>query len=208
MRDDQGLRHLERGKCLLEEGRIGEAIVELKKALEYHPNYPDIHHHLGVALSMTGAYNEAVNELREAVELNPNYVEARLNLALLLTEMGRMEEAAEEYEIVNRLEGVKDKYSFGVRARLANAHKKLGDTYFAIGDIDEAIEEYTKALKIAPAFIDIRMKLGKALLEKEDFGGAIEQLERVAKENPRYAEALVQLGLAYYKAGDVAKAEK
>ena len=56
---------------LMQKENISLQLVELKKALEEHPDYPDINNLMGVALSLSGRYKEAENYFKKALKLNP-----------------------------------------------------------------------------------------------------------------------------------------
>ena len=51
--------------------------------------FADVHHLLGVALSLLGQRERAVQEFARALELNPRYLEALIHQGLVLSELGR-----------------------------------------------------------------------------------------------------------------------
>src|SRR5262245_34914992 len=55
--------------------------------------FADVHHLLGVALSLLGQRERAVQEFARALELNPRYLEALIHQGLVLSELGRESEA-------------------------------------------------------------------------------------------------------------------
>ena len=59
--------------------------------------FADVHHLLGVALSLLGQRERAVQEFARALELNPRYLEALIHQGLVLTELGREAEAEESF---------------------------------------------------------------------------------------------------------------
>lgn len=203
--------YLKEGKRNIEEGEYQNAQFNLKKALEEHPNYPDINNLLGVALSLSGRYKEAVKFFKKAVELNPQYIEAHINYALTLNQMGKVEEANNEFEKAESIETEREsefeKLEFSVRARISNSHKETATLYASIGRFDEAVEELRKALIFAPNFHDIRTLLGKVLMEKGDLEGAKVEFKEVLRRSGDYIPAAVKLGLCYYKEDDKEIAE-
>ncbi len=202
-------QYLKKGKRLLSEGKMQQALIELKKAEDENDIYPDLYNSMGLAYSLLGQYDDAVKSFRKALELNTNYIEAHLNLALTLNNIGEVEEAKREFEIVGTLERAKGgDIGFSVKAKLANAHKSLGQLYYEIGKYDEAITELEKALKLTPDFKDISTFLGKIYIDKGNYAEAIKVLERVFEKHPDYVDCAVRLGIAYFKKGDLSKAKK
>ena len=59
--------------------------------------FADVHHLLGVALSLLGQRERAVQEFARALELNPRYLEALIHQGLVLTELGRETEAEQSF---------------------------------------------------------------------------------------------------------------
>lgn len=202
-------QHLKKGKELLEEGKMQEALIELKKAEEGNAIYPDLYNSIGLAYSLLGQYDDAIKSFNKALDLNKNYIEAHLNLALTLNNIGEVEEAKKEFEIVGTLERAKGgDMGFSVKAKLANAHKSLGQLYYEIGKYDDAIAEIEKALKLNPDFKDISTLLGKIYIDKGDYNTAIKVLTKVFESHPDYTDCAVRLGIAYFKKGDLLNAKK
>ena len=57
----------------------------------------DVHHLLGVSLSMLGQSERALGEFARALELNPRYLEALIHQGVVLNELGREREADESF---------------------------------------------------------------------------------------------------------------
>ena len=75
------------------EGRLEQAIVEYRKAVELAPWDPAARSHLAETLSWVGRLEDAVAEYRTVVILNPAYREGRLGLARTLSLTGQTDEA-------------------------------------------------------------------------------------------------------------------
>jgi tetratricopeptide (TPR) repeat protein len=58
-------------------------VAHLREALQYQPDYPEAHAHLGQALARLGQQDEAIAHFKEALRLNPNYRDAREQLKKL-----------------------------------------------------------------------------------------------------------------------------
>ena len=91
-------------------------------------SFADVHHLLGVSLSLLGQSERALKEFARALELNPRYLEALIHQGVVLNELGREREADEAFR---RAAASVAPASTGlpahVAARLANLHSELAD---------------------------------------------------------------------------------
>src|SRR2546425_11616779 len=85
-----------------------------------------------------------------------------------------------------------------VAAKLANQHAVLGQAYLEAGGLNEAIAHYEEALKLGPAFHDLRYKLGRLLLEAGRALGAHEDFPNIGRGRASFLRPAAVLGLAGY----------
>ncbi len=71
---------------------------------------------------------------------------------------------------------------------------RIGDSYYALGENEKAIEYFNKATDLAPYQPDFRNKLAGALLDAGKTEEARKNYEFIIKENPEFASAYVSLG--------------
>ncbi|NIM22346.1 MAG: tetratricopeptide repeat protein [Candidatus Latescibacteria bacterium] len=64
-------------------GRLREAELAFKEAIEISPNRADVYNHLGIVLRENGRFSEAREVYEHALQLDPLYAYARLNLGIL-----------------------------------------------------------------------------------------------------------------------------
>ncbi len=64
-------------------GRIGNAIVDLRKAVELMPDFVDAYRELGGIYKTTGQYEEALPQYIEVVRIQPDDAESRFALGLV-----------------------------------------------------------------------------------------------------------------------------
>ena len=165
--------------------------------------FADVHHLLGVSLSLLGQRERALAELSRALELNPRYLEALIHFGLVLSELGREAEAEDAFRraassVSPPLNGLPSP----VASRLANHHAELAEAYAEAGALDRAVEEYRRALELGPTFVDLRYRMARLLLESGRSLEAREALEEVLRLRPNFLDALAALGLAHFLSGD------
>ena len=68
-------------------GKIEEAIVQFRQAIELNPDYDDAHFNLAVALQMKDEWEEAVHHYRETIRINPSYRNAQSKLDQALSQI-------------------------------------------------------------------------------------------------------------------------
>ncbi|HET9148875.1 MAG TPA: tetratricopeptide repeat protein [Alphaproteobacteria bacterium] len=90
----------------------------------------------------------------------------------------------------------------------AEAVQLLGGIARARGDRARAVELYSEALRLKPAFAKAHSNLGATLLEMGRVGEAIDHLSRALADEPDFVDARVNLGAALFNAGRFADAER
>jgi tetratricopeptide (TPR) repeat protein len=165
--------------------------------------FADVHHLLGVSLSLLGQRDRALAEFARALELNPRYLEALIHQGLVLYEMGREAEAEDSFRrAAASLSPSSDGLAAPIAARLANQHAELAEAYAEAGALDRAVEQYERALELGPGFVDLRYRMARLLLESGRSLEAREALEEVLRSRPNFVDASAALGLAHYLSGD------
>jgi tetratricopeptide (TPR) repeat protein len=165
--------------------------------------FADVHHLLGVSLSLLGQRDRALAEFARALELNPRYLEALIHRGLVLYELGRDAEAEDSFRrAAASLSPSSNGLAAPIAARLANQHAELADAYAEAGALDRAVEQYQRALELGPGYVDLRYRMARLLLESGRSLEAREALEEVLRSRPNFVDASAALGLAHYLSGD------
>jgi tetratricopeptide (TPR) repeat protein len=180
------------------------AVHLLESVVDSGRAFADVHHLLGVSLSLLGQTDRALRELERALELNPRYVEALIHCGLVLNELGRTEEAEAAFSrAASSLDQpATDGLPTPVAAQLANRHADLAESYAGAGALSRAIEQYERALELGPAFHDLRYRMARLLLEAGRALEARQALEEVLQARPSFVDAQAALGLAHFLSGD------
>lgn len=184
------------------------AVLLLDEVVTGGRAFADVHHLLGLSLSLLGQSDRALAEFDRALALNPAYLEAHIHRGLVLTELARHDEAAQAFQAAaDCATEATGPFPPHVVGRLANQHAALGDAYAEAGALEPAIAQYREAVALGPGFVDLRYRLSRLLLEAGQTLSAREELERVLAERPNFVDAQAALGLARYLAGDTGGAE-
>jgi tetratricopeptide (TPR) repeat protein len=165
--------------------------------------FADVHHLLGVSLSLLGQRERALTEFSRALELNPRYLEALIHQGLVLYEMGRDAEAEDSFRRASAsLSPSSNGLPAPIAARLPNQHGVRAVANAVPGSLDRAVEQYQRALELGPGFVDLRYRMARVLLESGRSLEAREALEEVLRTRPNFVDASAALGLAHYLSGD------
>jgi tetratricopeptide (TPR) repeat protein len=136
LRPEEAWYHTLLGEAYLGQGRAEEAMIAHMKALALGgERWPSIHQALGQVYEALGRPEEAIAEYKEAIRLESDDAGHHKVLGDLYRFQGEMEKAALEYEKVIELDG----------HHWPDLHVALGQTYEALGRLDEAQTEYGKA---------------------------------------------------------------
>lgn len=179
------------------------AVHLLEEIVSGGRSFADVHHLLGVSLSLLGQPERALSEFARALELNPRYLEALIHQGLVLNELGREQEAGESFRQASaNVAPPATGLPAHVAARLANLHSELAEAYAEGGAPERGIEQYRRALELGPSFQDLRYRMARLLLETGRALEAREALEQVLADRPNFVDAEAALGLAHYLSGD------
>jgi beta-barrel assembly-enhancing protease len=93
----------------LKVGRVDEAIAQLERALQLHPNDPVAHYYLGRVYAAQGSnpdeLRQAVAAYRHATQVDATFADAYRELALIYTKLGEADQAAEARQAYVSLRG-------------------------------------------------------------------------------------------------------
>jgi tetratricopeptide (TPR) repeat protein len=214
------------GLLLLEEGKVEDAMVHFRAAVEARPASPKAHVNLGVGLATLGRHAEALREYETAVRLDPRLPVAHYNLGLELSEHGRVEDAASHYETAIRLDpdyapphvnlglvhanaGRFDeaiahyRRAIALDPQLPAAYNNLAVALERTGAIAEAVDAYRTAVRLQPADPRARFNLGAVLFGQGAAREAAQQYREVVRLDPTIPEAHAALAEALAATGDI-----
>jgi len=200
---------IEQGKEFFKNQAYKKAESLFLKVISTKHQFADVYNMLGIIYHQTGQFNDAIECFKKALSINSHYTEAMLNLSVLYNDLGDYKHAKELVEKFKK----ENKKTSGhidpfIKSKLANKHSEVGDMYRGVGLYKEAVNEYSKALELAPVYHDIRTKMGVCLREEGKKADALKEFQKIVKDKPNYADAHVQLGITYYSMGKKKEAKQ
>jgi len=139
----------------------------LEKIAEEYPRDKDVHHRLGFAYKVAGMLERAVEEYEKALSLDPGDPDA-LNMA-----------GFGHIDLKNHEKGIEylKKY-VAVMPGEPNPLDSLAEAYFLIGKLDEAEENFAKALEVKPDFYSSMSGLSYIFALRERYAKSGEWLDK------------------------------
>jgi serine/threonine-protein kinase len=110
------------GVYLAEQGRLDEAIAEMRRARELDPLTPYISSYLAYLYYLARQPDEAITQSQKMIRMDPNFLAAHYTLGLAYQQKGMFEQAVAEFNETQRL----DPESWGPSALLAHAYAVWG----------------------------------------------------------------------------------
>jgi predicted Zn-dependent protease len=147
------MAHYRYGLILARVGRKGEAIEQLRTAMEKRAFDPYIIRDVGRVYYLDGQYQQSLKMLKTAHNIIPDDAECGLYLGQTYMEMGLFDEASPVLqEVVEKHPGYTEAYyilgqSLGKQGNLGDAYYYLGVYHTRKGDYKTAAVQYRRALK-------------------------------------------------------------
>ena len=205
------------GVIFAERGKLEKAEEYLTVAIRMSPGFGDAHYNLGTVFARQRKFEKACAEYRKALEINPYDIQVYDSMGLCLMLMGKPSEAKDCYkkelrfcprnarrniEIIKAGEAASNK----TPSDAALAHYNQGIKLDAAGKIDQAVEEYRKAIKLKPVLFKAHNNLGVALKNQGLIDEAIQEYREAIRIKPNFGQAHNNLAIALYIKGDCSEA--
>jgi Flp pilus assembly protein TadD len=185
--------YLERGRALLEGGRLNDAIDQLSRAASLDPRLSQAHSLLAVAYDRKGLHDRAEDSYRHAINVNDNDPQALNNLGYSLYLSGNYRAAADKLKRAARLAPADSR----ILNNLALAQVRLGKYDDAYKNFARAGGEFNGHSNLAALLV----RMGR-----ED--RAVEHLEAARRIQPDSQNVLRQLADLYDRTGRRDKADE
>ena len=188
MKDEGGSPrdYLERGRAMLEDGRLNEAIAELSRAVSLDPKLSQAHSLLAVAYDRKGLHDRAEDSYRRSIDVNDRDPQALNNLGYSLYLNGNYRAAVDKLKKAAKLAPSDSR----ILNNLALAQVRLGKYDDAYRNFARAEGDFNGHANVAALLI----RTGR-----ED--KAVEHLEAARKIQPESQNVLRQLAELYERTG-------
>ncbi len=193
---------------LLSKRKYSQAELRIRDKIKRDPDDPDGYYLLGVMYYFQGQIGLTVENLRKALSIDPRHTDAAVCLSVLFNDLGKYDDARRVFEQANQ--SITQNLlldDLGIDRKFSVKHLELADLYFRYRRYDEAIEEYSKAARLDPGTLDIRIRRAKAYAKKGFLTRSMQELQQLKREYPQFSPAKIQLGLLHYSQGNILDAE-
>ena len=187
--------HIDRGRLLMQQGRLDQAVREFRSALIEDPGNATAHGCMALCLSDLGRYDEAERAAVEAVRHGPEQDIGHYALGAIALERDRLEEAHRAASEALRIDPT-DAFNFGLMARVHIASDRW----------EEARKAAEAGLRCDPAHVQCLNLHSLALQQLGRPAEARAVIEAALARDPENAATHSTAGWAALKAGDPAKA--
>lgn len=222
--------HFSLGVLLASHRRYREAAYEFEKTDALQPGDFDILHDLGEAYLLSGQLAKAQESLNQALRLQPNSAET---LYLLAEAVAGMQKEVDALELLIRarrlapnntnvlflMAQLSMKQSFfedaiellneglKIDPKRADFHAALGESYFTVGKVDKALEEFKTLVSLDPSPRSY-VFMGLCYRHLGKYDEAKEYLKKSLSADPNNVPALFNLGFIARKERDYPGAEQ
>jgi tetratricopeptide (TPR) repeat protein len=185
------------GKVMQLRGEIEQAKQWYEAALDRNPNLPEVYANLGSLYCQGKQWEKAIANCEKAIALAPNFAAAYRQLARVWTQLEKREEAAEYWY-----------QAFNIDPNWATAeeHVTLGNSLVELQKFQQAIECYSRAIKLNPKLATAYHNLGEMLVDQKRWDEAIANYRQAIALNPDSFESYHSLGKTWADRGECDRA--
>lgn len=184
------------GNLLQNRGDLEEAEACYLKAIENSPGDPAAYINLANLFASQNKHEEAVQSFKDGIARGPDSPQAHSGLGAALWRMG---EGAEARISLNR--------ALALDPSDADALNNLGNIDVHEGDLEGALDRYSKAKSLRKGWPEIHYNIGLLLQKMERRDEAKAELRKALEFNADYARALCRLGELESEDGNFKEAE-
>ena len=203
------LANLELGNMYKAQGKLEEAIIRYKVALEIQPSAADAWKELGALYMQKGDNNRAQFAFNKAMQANPAATSSHLDMGLYYVQEKNYVLAEKELALARQSDPNNPKIMFNLAyAKFSQAEDVRGRNGLdaALPLYRQSIDYYQSLLHAVPNYADAAYNLGYAYLRMGDLTSASEWYQKTLTIDANYARALFGLGAIQLQSGNSASA--
>ncbi|MGE3821268.1 MAG: tetratricopeptide repeat protein, partial [Isosphaeraceae bacterium] len=172
------------------QGRPEDALLDCDVALKLDPGHAVAHNSRAVIRAKTGKVIEALADYGKAMDLGPDWPTPAGNRGILHLTIGRFREAVSDLtEAIRRFETASasrpPSRSVWVQgdATLGAYHGARGEAFAALGDDEDALADYQKAVDLGPEDPRARLARGQFLFHQGEIDAALADFDERSEEH-------------------------
>lgn len=177
-------------------GDFKKALKDFDKAIDLDPDDEAVYNNRGGAYRKTGDNKHAIEDFSRAIQLNPGFPNAWYNLAVSYEQEKLFDKAIENYSAVITLN----------QDFVGEAYRHRGNVYYERNEYDNAIADYTQALRFNDKNADVYVCRGICHSKKGDIDRALDDFNQALKLNPKNPEIYGNRGNAFIAENNLDKA--
>ncbi len=199
------------GTCLIYEnfGQYEQALESCQKAIQINPKDPELYYRLGIVYGRGGNYQKAQENFLKTVALNPYYPEAYFNAGACYWHQGQYDKALQAYknffqihpgtETARFVIGSMEVHRAGYLKEIevcqqaiqtggpdAKTFCSLGITFHQVGQLDNAVGSFKKAIEFSPLYAKAFYNLGVTYQLLNNMEQAQESFRNAIQLDPKY----------------------
>ena len=222
--------HLERGRRYMSAGDYTSAVAEFEPLISQAQKDVEVWLDYGIALLHTEKYSEALAILESAQillrsdedvqkqkkpdEISYSKAQVYSYIAQIYYETGRTDAAIHTaqkairllHNLVKKSQSPKGISDSGHSTFLANVHANLAMVYEDTGQLEQAIRQYQKALKLLPTKPSLHRDIAGVYWKKRLYAEAEPHYKIVATDDATDVQAIYRFGLIFLTKGQYAEA--
>lgn len=178
------------GNKFLDNGKIDQAIVCYRYAIQFNPTFYHPYCQLGLALSQKEHFKEAILAYQKAIELNPDFSWSYYGLGEAYQSVKQEKKAVSTY-----------RHFIAINPNIAAAYFNLGIVLKELKQWEEAYIAFSNCLNINPDYPDLNLNLVEVHSNLGNWEEAISYLLQWLKRHSDDFDSYVKLGLILEKMG-------
>jgi len=169
---------------------------------------PQVFHMLGTIYYDQGKFNKAIRSFKRALEIEPGFTDSSIGLSVILNDLGRYEEGQKVFDEARAMLATKSPAGdLTLNEKFATKHDELGDMYLQHGRVEEALEQFQRALKLtAMRRPEISVSIAECHIKLSNLNLAIRELRLIVREYPHFVPARLKLGKCYFDSQQIPEA--
>lgn len=134
--------HLERGRALITQGQLEQAIAEFDRAIELDPDDVEVYATRGFAYIALGQFERGIADYDTAIELESENPILYNDRGFAYAELGKYERAVADYDKAIELDPDYDNVDY--------AYNNRGFAYGSLGKYEQAFSDFERAIALNP----------------------------------------------------------